>query len=170
MIIKKKVIIYTDGSSLGNPGPGGWGAVLMYGKHRKELSGGFKQTTNNRMELTAAVEALKALKTDRRSDVLLHTDSSYLANAFKLGWIDKWRQNHWMRKTKPVPNADLWKKLLLQMKKHDVKFVWVPAHSGIKENERCDELAKESASQENLPDDKGYNPNSIFDENGETDE
>ncbi len=155
-MIQKKVIIYTDGSSLGNPGPGGWGAVLMYGKHRKELSGGFQLTTNNRMELTAAIEAIKALKDDKRLSVKLHTDSSYLVNSITKGWIDNWRQNHWKKKTKPVPNSDLWKEILKQIKKHNIEFVWVPAHSGITENERCDQLAKEAASQDNLPEDEGY--------------
>lgn len=167
---RKKVIIYTDGSALGNPGPGGWGAVLIYGKYRKEISGGFKLTTNNRMELLAAIEALKALKTDRRSVVQLHTDSSYLVNSLTKGWLEKWQKNKWMKKTKPVPNTDLWKELVKQKKKHDVEFVWVPSHSGIIENERCDKLAKEAASQDNLPNDEGYVKFGLFDENGDDDE
>ena len=167
---QKKVIIYTDGSSLGNPGPGGWGAVLMYGRHRKELSGGFKLTTNNRMELLAAIEALKALKTDKKQNVTLHSDSSYLVNSMTKGWIEKWKQNNWMKKTKPLLNVDLWKELFKQKMKHNVEFVRVAAHKGIAENERCDQLAKEAASQENLPKDRGYLPNNILEDNGDTDE
>jgi len=166
---KKKVIIYTDGSSLGNPGPGGWGAVLIYGKHRKELSGGFKLTTNNRMELTAAIESLKALKKDGQI-VKLHTDSSYLVNSFKKRWIEKWRLNNWMKKTKPVLNADLWKIIYKLVNKHNVEFIWVQAHVGIKENERCDQLAKEAASQVDLPEDEGYVKFGLFDENEESNE
>lgn len=153
---KKKVIIYTDGSSLGNPGPGGWGAVLIYGKYRKELSGGFRLTTNNRMELYAAIEALNALKSDRSSTVELHTDSSYLVNSFNKGWVFKWQKDKWKKKDKPVLNADLWKELLKQNKQHNVEFVWVQSHVGIKENERCDQLAKEAASKRDLPEDVGY--------------
>ncbi|ROL62490.1 ribonuclease HI [Bacteroidetes/Chlorobi group bacterium ChocPot_Mid] len=167
---KKKVIIYTDGSSLGNPGPGGWGAVLIYGKYRKEISGGFKLTTNNRMELLAAIEALKALKTDRRSVVQLHTDSSYLVNSLTKGWLEKWQRDKWKKKTKPVPNADLWKQLVRQKNKHNVEFIWVPAHTGIIENERCDKLAKEAAAQDNLPEDKGYVKYGLFDDKGDDDE
>ncbi|MFH1050563.1 MAG: ribonuclease HI [bacterium] len=170
MSFQKKVIIYTDGSSLGNPGPGGWGAVLIYGKHRKELSGGFKLTTNNRMELLAAIKALKALKDDKKQNVKLHTDSSYLVNSITKGWVENWKKSRWLKKNKPVPNSDLWKELLKQIKKHNVEFVWVPAHTGITENERCDQLAKEAASQDNLPEDSGYSKYTIFDDNGETDE
>lgn len=165
----KKVEIYTDGSSLGNPGPGGWGAVLKYGNHRKELSGGYKLTTNNRMELMAAIEALKALKNGETLAVKLHTDSSYLANAIKKGWLEKWKANNWKRKTKTVPNSDLWIRLLELLTKHKIEFVWVPAHTGIPENEKCDELAKGAASSAGLPDDNGYltqisNGNNIFEE------
>jgi ribonuclease HI len=153
---QKIVEIYTDGSSLGNPGPGGWGVVLIWGRHRKELSGGFKLTTNNRMEILAAIEALRALKQNMRLKVRLHTDSRYVVDTMTKGWIQKWQKNNWMRKSDPVLNVDLWKELLTEIKKHDVEFVWVPAHVGISENERCDELAKSAASSVNLPDDTGY--------------
>jgi ribonuclease HI len=122
------------------------------------------------MELMAAIKALKALKTDRRSVVQLHTDSSYLVNSLTKGWLEKWQKNKWMKKTKPVPNADLWKELVNQKKKHDVEFVWVPAHTGITENERCDKLAKEAASQNNLPDDEGYLKFGYSEDNGDDDE
>ncbi|MFC2129848.1 ribonuclease HI [Bacteroidota bacterium] len=153
---EKIVVIYTDGSSLGNPGPGGWGAVLIYGRYRKELSGGFKMTTNNRMEVLAAIEALKVLKNDKRLKVRLHTDSSYLVNTMTKGWIENWISKNWKKKNKPIPNTDLWLRLLTQVKKHDVEFTWVPAHTGIAENERCDELAKEAAGMPDLPDDSEY--------------
>jgi ribonuclease HI len=156
MVKIKKVIIYTDGSSLGNPGPGGWGAVLIYGRYRKELSGGYQKTTNNRMELLAAIEGLKALKKDKNLYIELRTDSSYLSKAIEEGWIDKWKANEWMRKNKPVPNSDLWKLLLEQLNIHKVDFKWIPAHSGITENERCDQLAKEAALAKDLPIDQGY--------------
>jgi len=130
--------------------------VLIYGRHRKELSGGFKMTTNNRMELLAAIEALKALKNDKRLKVRLYTDSSYLVNSMTKGWIENWEAKNWKKKNKPIPNTDLWLRLLEPVKKHDVEFVWVPAHKGISENERCDELAKEAAGVSNLPDDTEY--------------
>ena len=153
---KKTITIYTDGSSLGNPGPGGWGAVLIYGKRRKELSGGFRLTTNNRMEILAVIEALKALNNKERYNVKLHTDSSYVVNSMTKGWIYNWKAKNWIKKGKPVLNADLWQQLLEENKKHDIEYIWVKAHVGIPENERCDQLAKEAASYDDLPPDLGY--------------
>ena len=140
----KKVEIFTDGACKGNPGPGGWGAILRYNGTEKELSGGFAETTNNRMELTAVIEALSALK--EPSDIILYTDSQYVCNAITKGWAKKWQQNNWMRtKKEPALNKDLWEKLLLVLDKHNIKFVWVRGHNGHPENERCDRLAVNAA-------------------------
>lgn len=139
----KEVTIYTDGACSGNPGPGGWGAVLIYGKHRKELSGGEKRTTNNRMELAAVIEALRALKEPCR--VTVHSDSAYVVNAFRLGWIDGWRKNGWKNsKGEPVENRDLWQTLLREMERHRVQYVKVKGHSDDEWNNRCDQLAREA--------------------------
>ncbi len=135
----KTVIIYTDGGCDPNPGIGGWGAVMLFGDHRKELSGGEVNSTNNRMELTAAIEALASLK--RPCRVVLHTDSEYLQRGFT-EWMPKWRQNAWRRKGGAIKNLDLWKRLDEAVSRHDVQWEWVPAHTGIAENERCDELAR----------------------------
>jgi len=136
----KQVRIYTDGACSGNPGPGGWGAVLEYNGHRKELSGGEKSTTNNRMELTAAIMALKALK--EKCEVVLTSDSKYLVDAIEKGWARSWQQKGWMRaKNQPAQNPDLWEKLLELLDFHSVEFVWVRGHNGHPENERCDALA-----------------------------
>lgn len=135
----KTVIIYTDGGCDPNPGAGGWGAVMLFGDHRKELSGGASKSTNNRMELTAAIEALASLK--RTCRIVLHTDSEYLKKGFT-EWMPKWRQNGWRRKGGAIKNLDLWKRLDEAVSGHDVEWVWVPAHTGIFENERCDELAR----------------------------
>ncbi len=133
------VVIYTDGGCSGNPGPGGWGAVLIYGEHRKELSGGETETTNNRMELTAAIEALNALKRPQR--VELHTDSQYVRQGIT-EWIDGWKRNGWRTaQKKPVKNADLWQALDLARERHDVTWKWVKGHAGDEGNERADELA-----------------------------
>lgn len=151
----KRVVIYTDGSSLGNPGPGGYGAVLHYGSHTKELSGGFRCTTNNRMEVLAAIEALKSLT--QPCHVTLHTDSQYLVNAVSKGWARRWQANAWMRnRKKRAINPDLWEQLLTLLKTHQVEFVWVRGHAGNAGNERCDHLAKGAAEQPNLPPDPGY--------------
>ena len=151
----KRVVIYTDGSSLGNPGPGGYGAVLHYGSHTKELSGGFRCTTNNRMEVLAAIEALKSLT--QPCHVTLHTDSQYLVNAVSKGWARRWQANAWMRNRKNrAINPDLWEQLLMLLKTHQVEFVWVRGHAGNAGNERCDHLAKGAAEQPNLPPDPGY--------------
>jgi ribonuclease HI len=151
----KEVMLYTDGACLGNPGPGGYGIVLVYGKERKELSGGFSMTTNNRMELTAAITGLRALKS--RCNVMLYTDSQYLVNAINQGWAKKWRAKGWMRtKSEKAQNADLWKELLTLCERHEVRFVWVRGHSGHPENERCDRLARQAAAGPSLPPDTGY--------------
>jgi ribonuclease HI len=135
------IVIYTDGACSGNPGPGGWGAILMSGVHRKELSGGEAQTTNNRMELMAAIQALEALK--RPSRVELHTDSAYVKNGIT-GWIHGWRKNGWKTADKkPVKNAELWQQLDTARQRHDITWFWVKGHDGHPENERADELARE---------------------------
>lgn len=155
----KPVIIYTDGACLGNPGPGGYGVVLIYGKHRKELSGGFRLTTNNRMELSAAIAGLKSLKTP--CIVTLHTDSQYLVNAMTKGWALKWREQGWMRTKKDrAQNPDLWEQMLALCSRHDVSFKWVRGHAGDMENERCDTLATTAARRNDLPPDEGYEGNS----------
>lgn len=136
----KKVEIFTDGACSGNPGPGGWGAILRYGKNVKELSGGDAQTTNNRMELTAVISALSALK--EPCEVVLTSDSKYIIDAVTKGWAVSWRSRGWRRgKNEKALNPDLWEQLLLLLEKHKVEFVWVKGHAGHPENERCDELA-----------------------------
>ena len=135
----KKVQIYTDGACSGNPGPGGWGAVLMYGGAKKELSGGEASTTNNRMELISVIMALEALREPCKVELL--TDSKYVANAINLGWLESWRKRGWKRKGGDVKNLDLWIKLLPLMEKHEVSFIWVKGHSENEFNNRCDELA-----------------------------
>ncbi len=136
----KKVEIFTDGSCLGNPGAGGWGAILRYKGTEKEISGGDKATTNNRMELTAVIEALSMLK--ERCDVTLYSDSQYVCNGLAKGWAKKWKANGWKKADKtPALNSDLWSKLLDLYEKHDVHIVWVKGHAGHPENERCDRLA-----------------------------
>lgn len=138
---KKLVQVYTDGACSGNPGPGGWAAILKFGKHEKELSGNMHQTTNNRMELFAVISALGALKESCR--VQIHSDSTYVVHAFEKRWIDSWQSKGWKTAdNKPVENQDLWKLLLLTMRKHEVSYHKVPAHQDHPENNRCDELAK----------------------------
>jgi len=149
------IIIYTDGACSGNPGPGGYGVVLLANGHRKELTGGYRLTTNNRMELTAAIEGLRALKA--RCEVTLYTDSRYLADAVMKGWARRWRENGWKRNRKdPALNPDLWERLLDLCDRHKVRFVWVQGHTGDTENERCDALSVEAALRDNLPPDSGY--------------
>lgn len=135
----KTVEIFTDGACSGNPGAGGYGVVLRYGSHEKELSGGAPDTTNNRMELTGVIVALSALKEPCR--VILTTDSKYVADSVTKKWVYNWQSKNWMKKGDPVPNADLWKQLLPLLDKHDVTFNWVKGHAGHPENERCDRLA-----------------------------
>lgn len=136
----KKVEIYTDGACRNNPGRGGWGAILVYAGIEKELSGGERLTTNNRMELSAVIAALSALKVD--CEVTLTTDSQYVVNAIEKGWLDSWRSNGWRKSDKsPVQNVDLWEQLITLLDKHKVSFVWVKGHNGHPYNERCDVLA-----------------------------
>ena len=136
----KHVEIYTDGACRGNPGKGGWGAILKYGDKIKEISGGERETTNNRMELTAAIEALKLLK--EPCQVTLTSDSKYLIDAIQKKWIDSWQKKGWKKADKsPVLNVDLWQALLEQLSRHEVEFVWVHGHAGHEYNERCDVLA-----------------------------
>ena len=136
----KKIEIFTDGACSGNPGVGGWGAILRFGEHTKELSGGEKDTTNNRMELTAVISALKALK--EPCEVVVTTDSKYISDAIILGWAENWRKNGWKKADKkPALNVDLWEELLELLSVHKVTFNWVKGHAGHPENERCDALA-----------------------------
>ena len=139
----KKITIYTDGACSGNPGPGGWGAILMYGSSKKELSGGEISTTNNRMELTSVIKALEALK--EPCQVILYTDSQYVANAINLGWLKSWQKKGWKRKGGEVKNPDLWINLIPFLEKHKVTFEWVKGHSDNEFNNRCDELAVEQS-------------------------
>lgn len=151
----KEVIIYTDGACIGNPGPGGYGAVLVYGEHRKELFGGYRLTTNNRMEIMAAIAALSALKTRCRVD--LYSDSQYVVNAMTKGWVNRWKAKNWMRtREEKAKNPDLWEKVLELCSRHQVTFHWIKGHDGHAENERCDQLAVAAASSESLPPDRGY--------------
>lgn len=139
---EQPVVIYTDGACSGNPGPGGWGAILTYGDKCKEISGGEAETTNNRMELMAAISALEALK--RTSRVELHTDSSYLRDGITK-WIHGWKRNGWKTADKkPVKNAELWQRLDEATRHHDIAWHWVKGHAGHPENERADELAREA--------------------------
>lgn len=136
----KHVIIHTDGACSGNPGPGGWAAILKYGRHERELSGGERQTTNNRMELTAAIKALEALTEPCR--VTLYSDSSYLVNGMTKGWAESWQKKGWRKSDKkPALNPDLWERLLELCQIHKVEFVWIRGHDGDEYNERCDRLA-----------------------------
>lgn len=136
----KQIEIYTDGACSGNPGPGGWGAVLVYNGKEKELSGSEKNTTNNRMELTAVIMALNAL--NQPCEVKLTTDSKYVCDAINKSWVYSWRKNDWKKSDKkPALNVDLWKELLSLLEKHEVEFIWVKGHNGHKYNEICDALA-----------------------------
>lgn len=135
-----KVKIYTDGACSGNPGPGGWGAVLIYGEHEKQISGGERETTNNRMELTAVIEALSLLK--RPCRITLTTDSKYVADSVTKRWVYGWQKRGWKKSDgKPAINVDLWQRLLPLLEIHDVEFVWIKGHAGHKYNEICDRLA-----------------------------
>jgi ribonuclease HI len=152
---RKRVQIYTDGSCLGNPGPGGWAALLRFGAHSRELSGGFAGTTNNRMEVLAVVEALSALK--ESCVIELYTDSQYVRNAVEKKWLANWLRNDWINSAKkPVKNRDLWERLLPLLTRHQVRFIWVRGHAGHPENERCDELARNEAQKSGQPEDIGF--------------
>jgi ribonuclease HI len=151
----KRVIIHTDGGCKGNPGPGGFGVVMVSGKHRKELSAGYRMTTNNRMELRAAIAALEILK--EPCEIELHSDSKYLIDAISKKWIDGWIKRGWKTSAKaPVKNQDLWLQLLAAMKPHKIDWRWVKGHAGHTENERCDELANMAVLEKNLPEDIGF--------------
>lgn len=157
-----KVIVYTDGGCSGNPGPGGYGAVILKDGKREELSGGFRRTTNNRMELLACIAALEHLEGD--FPVRLYSDSSYVVNGITKGWAKKWQKNGWFRNgSEKAENVDLWARLLDLCDKMDVAFVWVKGHAGTAENECCDRLAVAAAAQSGLPADEAY-------ENGKTKE
>jgi len=150
----KKVTIYTDGACCGNPGPGGYGAVLIFGQHQKQISEGFRKTTNNRMEMLAAIKALQMLK--ESCDVEIISDSKYLVDAVTKGWAKKWKSKNWMRTPKEkAKNADLWKILLELLNNHQAKFTWVKGHAGNQYNEICDELAT-SATKGKLLVDKEF--------------
>ncbi|MBZ4219729.1 MAG: ribonuclease HI [Chlorobium sp.] len=141
--MEKKIIVYTDGACSGNPGPGGWGALLMYGATTREISGYSPATTNNRMELSAAIEALEALKEPCKVD--LYSDSSYLVNAINEGWLKRWTANNWKTSAKKnVENIDLWQKILKLLTLHSIKFHKVKGHSDNPYNNRCDTLAREA--------------------------
>ena len=151
----KQVTVYTDGACKNNPGPGGYGVVLKYGEHRKELSAGYRLTTNNRMEILSAIAGLEALK--EPCEVRLFSDSQYLVNAIEKDWARRWQANGWMRcNKKKAVNSDLWERLLALCKTHNVKFEWVRGHAGHPENERCDELATSAAVCQNLAIDEIY--------------
>lgn len=151
----KQVTVYTDGACIGNPGPGGYGVVLLYGKYRRELSCGYRKTTNNRMEILAALAGLEALK--ERCRVILYSDSEYLVKAVAQGWARKWQANGWRRnKKEKALNTDLWERLLPLCEFHQVEFKWVRGHAGDQENERCDKLAISAAQQPDLLVDETY--------------
>ena len=142
----KHVTLYTDGACSGNPGPGGWGAILEYGEHTRELSGGEASTTNNRMELTAVIMGLSALK--ERCHVAVVSDSKYVLDALRLGWARKWRANGWMRnKREAALNPDLWERLLTLTEQHETELCWIKGHAGHPQNERCDQMAVREAAR-----------------------
>ncbi|HBF88035.1 MAG TPA: ribonuclease HI [Bacteroidales bacterium] len=149
--MSQNITIYTDGAAKGNPGPGGYGTVLISGPHRKELSEGFELTTNNRMELLAVIVALESLKNEN-SIVTVYTDSKYVADAVEKKWVFDWEKKDFNKKKNP----DLWKRFLIVYRKHKVNFVWIKGHANIKENERCDQLAVQACSKNNLLIDYGY--------------
>jgi ribonuclease HI len=156
----KQVVLFSDGACLGNPGPGGYAAILAYGAHRRELSGGFRRTTNNRMELMAAIKGLQTLK--ERCAVRLVSDSEYLLKAIANRWVFGWRARGWRRAAgKLVPNADLWEQILTLIELHDISVEWVQGHAGHPENERCDLLARAAASGDDLPPDLGYEQRAV---------
>ncbi len=155
------VLIYTDGAAKGNPGPGGYGVILTFGKHRKELSAGYRLTTNNRMELLAVITGLEALN-DNKYPVIIYSDSKYVVDSVEKGWIWNWQKKGFKNKK----NMDLWKRYILLHKKYKPKFKWVKGHAGHPQNERCDALAVKSAESADLLVDEGYEkpvkPDSLF--------
>jgi ribonuclease HI len=149
------VTIYSDGACLGNPGPGGYGTVLLAGEHRKELSAGYRRTTNNRMEMLGAIVGIESLK--RPSAVTLWSDSQYLIHAMTKGWLEGWQKRGWRTASKePVKNQDLWQRLLRAIEPHEIEWRWVRGHTGNPENERCDQLAVAAASGGDLLVDEGF--------------
>jgi len=156
---RDRIIIYTDGAARGNPGPGGYGVVMKYGPHRKELSQGYQYTTNNRMELLAVPVALEPLKSTG-SQVAVYSDSRYVCEPVNQRWLFEWERKGFKKKKNP----DLWRRFLESYRKHQIRLVWVKGHSNIPENERCDQLAVEASHQVNLPPDEGYqqDENTLF--------
>lgn len=151
----KEVIIYTDGACTNNPGPGGYGIVLIHGEKRREISAGFRRTTNNRMEVLAAIVALETLRIPCR--VTIYTDSQYLVNSIEKGWVNGWRAKGWKKADgKPAVNVDLWTRMLPLLEMHKVRFSWVRGHAENAENNLCDVMAVDAAHQKNLPPDEGY--------------
>ena len=160
-----KVTIYTDGACSGNPGPGGYGAVMQYGEHCKELSGGFSKTTNNRMELLAVIEGLQTLK--RPCEVTVFSDSKYIVDAVNKGWARRWQANGWKRNRKQKAlNPDLWARLLNLLDAHDVSICWVKGHAGNPGNERADALAVSASQSADLAIDKGYEAQASISQKG----
>ena len=153
-----EITIYTDGAASGNPGPGGYGIILKSGKHYKELSQGFRLTTNNRMELLAVIVALEAIRI-KGSRVNIYTDSRYVCDAVEKGWLLEWEKNRFKKKK----NIDLWQRFLQVFRIHSVKFHWIKGHANIPENERCDQLAVKASQQRDLPEDEGYERGNNFD-------
>ncbi|WP_343219701.1 ribonuclease HI [Oceaniferula marina] len=154
-LLMKQISIYTDGSSRGNPGPGGFGTLLVYNGHCKELSGGFAKTTNNRMEILAALKGIEALSEPCK--ITLYSDSKYLIDAMDKGWIHGWRKKGWSRgPNKPLKNADLWQRMSKAVQKHQISWQWVKGHAGHRENERCDALATAAADRKGNPPDPGF--------------
>lgn len=150
-----KVVIHTDGACKGNPGPGAYAAVLVCGKHRKEISAGYRLTTNNRMELRGAIAALQTLTQPCKVD--LHSDSKYLIQAITEKWLDGWQRRGWITAGKqPVKNQDLWQELMIAMKPHQIDWHWVKGHAGHQENERCDQLANQAVVADQLLEDQGF--------------
>ncbi|PIE67245.1 MAG: ribonuclease HI [Deltaproteobacteria bacterium] len=150
-----RLVIYTDGSSLGNPGPGGYGTVIAFAEGDRELSGGYRRTTNNRMELLACIIGLEQLETD--AAVTLYSDSRYVVDGIVKGWARRWKNNSWKKSNgEKAMNTDLWKRLLALCDRHDVNFIWIKGHAGNPGNERCDRLANHAAGQPDLPADKGF--------------
>jgi ribonuclease HI len=153
-----EIIIYTDGAAAGNPGPGGYGVILISGHHRLEKSEGYKLTTNNRMELMAVIDGLESLKRPG-SNVIVYTDSKYVSDAVEKGWLFQWESKAFKKKK----NQDLWIKFLKSYRKHNVKFIWIKGHSSNPENEKCDEMAVAASKKTNLREDKGYSASSETD-------
>ena len=155
LLKEDKVVIHTDGCALGNPGPGGYAVILRYKDRQKEISGGVQETTNNRMELMACIEGLRALK--QKSTVVVFSDSKYLVDSINNKWIYKWRNEHWVKsRNRKVLNADLWKTLLDLIGQHEIEFRWIRGHNIDKSNQRCDFLAREVADKSNLSVDTGF--------------